>query len=190
MTIASFSSQLGRVESAARRLSAADITARGRFLGAGMGGGAYEVQLDGVDYVAKQWGHPQSIMGGFSDNTSREYRLFAAKQTAVQNALAMAGFPVPASAILGQDPTWVLMDKVSGTAAADLPETEQKQALAQADAMAGQMEPIIVDTLEHLRRQHPEQEKFFEYMPDMQGNMRFAHGPGGLYISGSFDPVM
>lgn len=190
MVVNSFIARHNRVENAARRINAQEILERGRFLGAGLGGGAYEVQLDGVDYVAKQWGHPQSVMGGFSDNTSHHYQLFAAKQTAVQNALSMAGFPVPASAILGHDSTWVLMDKVTGTGANDLPEAERENAFALAEAMAARMEPIIIDELKRLTSQHPGQEKFFQYMPDMVGNMRFAHGEHGLTISGAFDPVM
>ncbi len=190
MLINTFAANHTRVERAAARLKPAEIEETGRFLGAGLGGGAYEVQVDGVSFVAKQWGHPESVMGSVSDTTPHQFTLFACKQAAVQNALAMAGFPVPASAILGEDARWVLMDKVEGLAGDDLSETERKEAFAKADSMAVEMEPIILKALDQLRTQHPAEEKIFTYCPDMQGNMRFARGPEGMSVAGSFDPVM
>ena len=179
-----------RVERAAQDLAPQDIVERGSFLGAGMGGGAYQIEHLGQQFVAKQWGHPESAMGAVSPTTAEEYAVFALKQSAVQNALAIAGFPLPISAVLGQDARWVLMEKVEGMPVDQLSADEQSEAKQQADWMAQQMEPVIIDTLGQLAAQRPDSAKSFEYFPDMQGNMRFARGPQGIQVSGAFDPIM
>ncbi|MEW6282258.1 MAG: hypothetical protein AB1758_26870 [Candidatus Eremiobacterota bacterium] len=174
----------------AAELTPGDIVERGTYLGAGVGGGAYSIEWGGTAYVAKQWGHPDSVAGQWHAYQPRQLELQAIKQFAVQNALAVAGIPAPVSAILVSDPTWVLMEKVEGLDLLQLSQEERAQAVAAQEALERQAEPVILATLDELKQQHPDGELCFRYAPDISSNSRFARTPTGIQLVGVFDPVI
>lgn len=183
-----FQTSLQRVRNAAASITPAQVAEKGEFLGAGLAGGAYEVEIGGQAYVAKQLGHSSSVLGGLQTWSPGDKQLQAMKQVAVQNALGMAGFPLPATALLGSE--WVLMDKVEGLALADLTAAEADEAQTLAWNLSQTMEPIASATLSEMLKQHPDKAEFFTCNMDIVGNTRFARTPEGLRVAGVFDPII
>lgn len=177
-----------RVESAASELTPAEIFEKGEFLGAGLMGGAYRVEHGGQSFVAKQLGHEQSVTGMLDTHTQKQLQIKAQKQVAVQNALAMSGLPVPASALLGEDKTWVVMEEAKGLSLEDLSPQEKVQGTNRFEEMKETARPTVEGVIADLRKQHPDHQDCFG--DHLEGGATFARSDQGIIVNGFFDPVV
>jgi len=183
-------SHLARIQRVASQLTPQRIAQEGIFLGAGLAGGSYQVDLDGESYVAKQVGHQQSIAGQFQSWNPSERQIQAAKQVAVHNALAMAGYPFPAAALLEGHGDWLVMQKVEGQSLKDLDPQDVGPASQLAREVSDQMEPLVKQVLDRMALEYPGKETFFTCNMDVVGNTFFVRDEQGLRISGMFDPIV
>lgn len=189
-TRARFSQARTEVEQAAQQLTPEDVLTRGEYLGAGLAGGSYAVQVGGKTFVAKQLGHEKSSLGGLGVWSETEKNLQAQKQVAVQNALAMAGFPLPASALMAGAPDWVVMEKVDGTGIEKVPAPAQATLREQTSVLSEQMEPIIGGVISDLKAQNPEHQHLYRVAMDLDGNTLYTRQNDGWVVSGVYDPVI
>ena len=186
-----FEQRVTEMKSLAQSLDPRDVVESGEFLGAGLMGGCYRLSQDGQTFIVKQMGHPESITGQFNSHTKTELLVKSAKQVAVQNALGMAGFPTPASAVLESDPDWLVMEDVPGLAAQELTSEEKNEVGEKMPSLREELEPTISATLGQLSEQYPEQANLFKLHIDVDlGNAKFARGPEGVLVCGIYDPVV
>lgn len=177
-----------KVNKAAQKLTADDVFKQGEFLGAGLMGGAYRLKHQGKSLVVKQLGHPESVTGMLGTHTRRQLELKAQKQAAVQNALVMAGFPAPASAVLKDDPTWVVMEEARGLHTEQLSKEEKVEGQRALESLRGEATPTVSRVLAGMRKQHPDHEDLF--LEHIEGGATYTRTEEGLIISGYFDPVV
>ncbi len=183
-------SKQARLQRVASQLTPQRIAQEGKFLGAGLAGGSYEIAFEGESYVAKQVGHEHSIAGQFQSWTPCERQIQAAKQVAVHNALAMAGYPFPSAALLEGHGDWLVMHKVEGKSLKDLDPQDVAPAGELARQLSDQMEPLVQQVLERMAQEYPGKETFFTCNMDVVGNTFFVRDEQGLRISGMFDPIV
>jgi hypothetical protein len=179
---------LSAVQDAAEHLTPEDVVKSGQYLGAGIGGGSYAIEYAGQKLVAKQWGHPEATVSKFSPWSPRELQAQAAKQVAVQNALAMTGIPAPVSALMG-DGSWVLMQKMEGLPLGDLTEAEMPQAKTLLSELEALAQPIADRTIQQLKPDFQDTPKQMACVVDFTSNTLFERTPQGLAIAGTYDPV-
>lgn len=179
---------LNQVKQVASELTPEEVFEKGEFLGAGLMGGAYRVKHGDGTYVAKQLGHEQSFTGMLGTHTRKQLELKAQKQAAVQNALVMAGFPAPASAVMGADSTWVLMEESQGTPLEKVPQADRKAADAQLDSLREKARPVIQGVVNELKAQNPGEESL--YGDHIEGGATYLQTDQGLLLNGYYDPVV
>lgn len=181
--------RMERMRKLAASVDPATIPERGEFLGAGLMGGAYRLEVGDQVVIAKQMGHPQSITGQLNTHSEELLRLKSAKQVAVQNALAMAGFPMATAAVLEQAPEWLLMEEVRGLDQDELSQEERNS--LDFEGLRRQMEPTVNQTLEELSRANPGHGEIYQSHLDVSyGNAKFVRENGGVLVAGIFDPVV
>jgi hypothetical protein len=186
-----FSKEKQAIDELAARLDPQEIVSHGESLGCGTFGKGYQLQVDGQTYVAKNFGHAESVVGSFGTVSVADFQMMALKQAAMHNALALAGLPIPVAAVIAKDPSWVVMKKVEGLGFKELSDSEQTEAKVVAGYLRSNLEPLLQVPLQALQREHPSSEVFQSLtVDDETDNMRFAREPSGLKLQGFYDPVV